>query len=199
VEHETSVGREAKSAVNDLLGGDGVFPPNAPVDEGTFGGAVARLTHTGGLRWSLAADVLGGEGRATGRLYGDLRKDVGDRRGATLRLKAGIATSPTLAQSAFRLGGLATVRGFEYGERRGQAFWAAQLDLAPFGGRLRPVAFVDAGQADRPGDLLSSQALAGAGVGVSIFGGALRFDLSHPITPDTGGKVRFDILVQAVR
>ena len=75
----------------------------------------------------------------------------------------------------------------------------AQLDLAPFGGRLRPVAFVDVGQADRPGDLFSSTALAGAGVGVSIFHGALRFDLSHPLTPDTGGKVRFDIVVQAVR
>jgi hemolysin activation/secretion protein len=91
------------------------------------------------------------------------------------------------------------VRGFEYGERRGQAFWAAQLDLAPIAGRLRPVAFVDVGQAARPGDLFSSEALAGAGVGVSIFNGALRFDLSHPLTPDTGGKVRFDIVVQAAR
>jgi hemolysin activation/secretion protein len=110
-----------------------------------------------------------------------------------------VATRPTLRQSLFRLGGLATVRGFEYGERRGQAFWAAQLDIAPIRGRLRPVAFVDAGQADRPEDLFSSTALAGAGVGLSLFGGALRFDLSHPLTPDTGGKVRFDIVVQAAR
>jgi hypothetical protein len=199
VERETTVRRKAKSAVNDFLGGDGVFPPNPPVDEGTFVGGLAHLTHTGGFHWGLTADVLGGEVGTTGRLYGDLRKDVGGGSGATLRLKAGIATSPTLAQSAFRLGGLATVRGFEYGERRGQSFWAAQLDLAPFGGRLRPVAFVDVGQADRPGDLFSSTALAGAGVGLSFFRGALRFDLSHPITPDTGGKVRFDIVVQAVR
>jgi len=42
-------------------------------------------------------------------------------------------------------------------------------------------------------------ALAGAGVGLSVFNGALRFDLSHPLTPDTGGKVRFDIVVQAAR
>ena len=58
---------------------------------------------------------------------------------------------------------------------------------------------MDAGQADRVGDLFSGTALAGAGVGLSLFGGALRFDLSHPITPDTGGKVRFDIVVQAAR
>jgi hypothetical protein len=199
VERQTSVGREARSAVNDFLVGDGVFPPNAPVDEGTFAGGSARVAHTAGLRWSVTADVLGGEGRTTGRLFGNLHQHFGGDRGATLRVKAGIATSPTLQQSQFRLGGLATVRGFEYGERRGQAFWAAQLDVAPLTGRLRPVAFVDAGQAARPGDLFSSKALAGAGVGLSIFNGALRFDLSHQLTPDTGGKVRFDIVVQAAR
>ena len=199
VEHQTSVGREAKSAVNDFLGGDGVFPPNPPVDQGTFAGGSARVAHSAGVRFSVTADVLGGEGRTTGRLFGELHQSVGGDQGATLRVKAGIATSPTLQQSQFRLGGLATVRGFEYGARRGQAFWAAQLDVTPLKGRLRPVAFVDAGQAARPGDLFSSEALAGAGIGLSVFNGALRFDLSHPLTPDTGGKVRFDIIVQAAR
>ena len=199
VERETSVARKAKSAINDFLGGDGVFPPNAPVDEGTFAGASARLAHTGGVRWNLTADVLGGAGQTTGRLFGDFRADAGGNAGATLRLKAGVATSPTLAQSEFRLGGPATVRGFEYGVKRGPAFWVAQLDVAPLGGRLRPVVFLDAGQADRPADLFSSTAFAGAGVGVSLFHGVLRFDLSHPLTPDDGGKVRFDIVVQAVR
>jgi hypothetical protein len=41
--------------------------------------------------------------------------------------------------------------------------------------------------------------LAGAGAGLSFFGGALRLEVSHPLTPDTGGKVRFDIVVQAPR
>ena len=199
VEHETTVRREAKSAVNDLLGGDGEFPPNAPVDPGTYGGASVRLTHVGAVRWSLTADVLGNADHTTGRLFGDLRVEAGDRLGATLRLKAGIATSPTLQQTLFRLGGEQTIRGFDYGSRRGQAFWAAQLDVSPFGGRLRPVAFVDAGQAADPSDLFSSTALAGAGLGLSMYNGILRFDLSHRLTPDTGGPVRFDIVVQAPR
>ena len=199
VERQQSAGRRATSAVNDFLGGDGRFPPNPPVDEGTFAAASARLSHTGGLRWNVAADVLGGADQVTGRLYGALRRDVGDRAGASLRLAAGVATSPGPPQSQFRLGGLATVRGFDYAERRGQAFWSAQLDIAPFGGRLRPVAFVDAGQASRVADLFSSGALVGAGAGLSLFGGVLRFDLSHPLTPDTGGKVRFDIVVRAMR
>ena len=157
------------------------------------------LGHTAGVRWSVTADVLGGDGERPGELFGDLRQQYRRRPGRHAAGEGGIATSPTLQQSQFRLGGLATVRGFEYGARRGQAFWAAQLDVAPLKGRLRPVAFVDAGQAARPGDLFSSKALAGAGVGLSLFNGALRFDLSHPLTPDIGGKVRFDIVVQAAR
>ena len=77
---------------------------------------------------------------------------------ATLRVKAGIATSPTLQQSQFRLGGLATVRGFEYGTRAGvRRSGPRSWTSSPLKGRLRPVAFVDAGQAARPGDLFSSR------------------------------------------
>jgi Haemolysin secretion/activation protein ShlB/FhaC/HecB len=199
VERETSVEREAHSAVNDFLGGDGEFPPNPPVSEGTYGGASLRLTKVGTVRWDMAADLLGNGDHTTGRLYGDLRLDAGGAVGGTLRLKAGVATSPTLPQSLFRLGGEATVRGFDYGTRRGQSFWAAQLDVSPLGGRLQPIAFVDAGQTAGPGDLFSSTVLAGAGAGVSLFGGALRFDLSHPLTPNSGGKVRFDIVVGTPR
>jgi hypothetical protein len=198
-ERETSVGRSAKSAVNDFLGGSGLFPPNPAVDQGTFGNGWVRLIGTGSIRWKVAADLIGGEGHSTGRLYGEARHSVGGRRGVTLGVKAGIATSPTLQQSLFRLGGLATVRGFDYGERRGSAFWSAQLDVAPLKGRFRPVAFLDAGQAAAPSDLFSSRALVGGGLGLSLLNGVLRFDLSHPISPDTHRKVRFDLVVQAPR
>ena len=199
VEHQESVAREAKSGINDFLGGSGKFPENPPIDEGTFGGAGVRVTGYGARRWTVGTDVLGGEGRTTARLYGSLRQNVGDARGATLRVAGGIATSPTLAQSNFRLGGLTTVRGFDYGSRQGQAFWAAQLDLAPIPGRIRPVVFIDAGQAGDADQLFETEALVGAGAGVSFFNGLLRFDLSHPLHPDTGGKLRFDIVLQAVR
>ena len=197
-ERQTSVDRAAESEVNDFLGGTGVFPLNPPVDEGHFGGGFARLSGVGDLRWHATADVLGGAGTTTGRLYGDLRYGIGGSRGLTVRLKSGIATSPTLPQSEFRLGGIGTVRGHEYGERRGQSFWAAQVDVAPVKGRLRPVLFVDAGQAGGAESLLSGKVLAGAGVGLSMFGGFLRFDLSHSLAPDDPG-LRFDIAVQQPR
>ncbi|HEY8258991.1 MAG TPA: ShlB/FhaC/HecB family hemolysin secretion/activation protein [Gemmatimonadales bacterium] len=199
VEREASMGREAKSSVNDFLGGSGVFPPNPPVAEGTYGGVWARLDGYGRRRWRMTLDLLAGEGHTVGRVYGQVRQDVGNKGGATLELKAGIASTPTLPQSLFRLGGVSTVRGFDYATLRGPAFWAARLDVAPFRGRLRPVIFADAGQAARAEDLFSSQALVGAGAGLSVFNGVLRFDLSYPVSPDIGGKVRFDIVVQAAR
>jgi hypothetical protein len=199
VERQSAVARAAGSEINDFLGGSGTFPANAPVDEGTFGGGYVRVSGIGETRWWVTADLLGGGGQATGRLFGELRRSLGEARGVTLRVKSGLATRPTLRQSQFRLGGINTVRGFEYGSVRGQAFWAAQLDITPIRGRLRPVVFIDAGQAARPDELFGSTALVGGGVGLSLFGGLLRFDLSHPISPDTGGKLRFDIVVQGVR
>jgi hypothetical protein len=197
-ERQTSVARAAASEVNDFLGGSGVFPPNPPVDDGRFVGGHVRLSGAGAFRWHATADVLGGEGRTTGRVYGEVRRSVGKRQGLTVRVKGGIATEPTLRQTAFRLGGIGTVRGHDYGARSGQAFWAGQLDVTPLAGRLRPVLFVDAGQAGAAGSVFSGRVLSGAGVGLSVFGGLLRLDLSRAVTPDEA-TIRFDIVVQGAR
>ena len=199
VERQHSVARTARSAINDFLGGSGRFPPNPLIKEGVFGGVATRLSGFGGVRWNLALDAWGGEGATTARLYGDLRRSFGWRRAVTIQLKAGVGTEPTLPQTLFRVGGVHTVRGFEYGVLGSAAFWAAQLDLAPIGGRIRPVLFVDAGQGAPAGDLFSSKALVGGGVGVSLFHGLVRLDFSRPISPDSEGKVRFDLIFQGVR
>jgi hypothetical protein len=200
VEQQRSVVREATAKVNDWLGGDGRFPENPPIDEGTFGGLEARVTGTsvGPSRWWIAADGLAGAGTQTARLYGELTQKVGSRAGATLRLKGGIASSPTLQQMQFRAGGLATVRGFDYGTQRGQAFWAAQLDVTPLKSRIRPVVFLDAGRASPAGSLFSGRVLVGAGAGLSLLGGLMRFDLSRRLSPDVA-RVRFDLVIGAVR
>jgi hemolysin activation/secretion protein len=150
------------------------------------------------MRWSVTADLLGGEGLVTGRFFGEIRQSFGGRRGATIRAKAGIATSTDLAQMQFRAGGVNTVRGFDYGTLRGQAFWAAQLDVAPIAGRIRPVLFADAGRASAPGDLFNGRVLAGAGVGLSVFGGLLRIDLSRRLSPGDG-TLRLDVTAGAPR
>jgi hypothetical protein len=198
VEEQRSVIREATSGVNDFLGGDGVFPDNPPITEGTFVGGAVTLSGVIGPRWAVTVDALGGEGLFTGRIFGQIRQSFGGRRGVTIRGKAGIATSTDLDQMQFRAGGVNTVRGFDYGTQRGQALWAAQLDIAPIPGRIRPVLFADAGQATEPGDLFQGEVLVGAGVGVSIFGGLLRFDLSRALSPGDA-TLRFDIVAGAPR
>ncbi len=188
LERQRSAARTAKSAINDALGGTGFFPPNPPVDEETYGGMFVRFDGFGGHRWMLTADVVGTDDRATARVFGEYRHGFGSRQGGTLRLKSGIGAEPVFAQTAFRLGGTQTVRGFPYGRARGPAFWSAQLDVTPFGWLIRPVAFLDAGQTGPVGDLFSRDVLVGGGIGLSLFRGLIRFDFSVPVTPDVGGK-----------
>ncbi|HEU4799265.1 MAG TPA: hypothetical protein VFS94_01410 [Gemmatimonadales bacterium] len=202
-ERQRSTLREARSAVNDWLGGTGQFPLNPPILEGDFGVAGVRVDHFGGLRWTLAADGLKGAGVTSGRVWGEARKGWGGARGFTVRLKGGVADAAAPPQMLFRLGGQATVRGFEYASIRAPAFWAAQLDVSPLNGTIRPLLFLDAGQAGSGKDLFGTEALVGGGIGVSMYSPLLRttlirFDLSHPITPE-GGEWRFDLVFSPVR
>jgi hypothetical protein len=203
-ERQRSVTREARSGVNDFFGGTGVFPANPPIADGDYGIASLRVARLAGIRWSLAVEGMAGEGEVTGRVFGDVRYGRGGARGYTVRLKAGVAESAAPPQMQFRLGGMQSVRGFQYGAIAAPAFWAAQLDVSPLRGTIRPIFFVDAGQAAALDALFESRALVGGGVGVSIYSPLLRttlirLDLSHPISPDEGGKWRFDIILSPVR
>lgn len=194
--------RSMANAVGEVLSDD-EFPANAPIDEGTFGGAALGVRGSGPVRWGLTTDILSGEGRTTGRVYGDSRVDIGRGRGVTVRLKAGIGTSPTLSQMAFAVGGLATVRGYDLGELRGQAMWSAQVDVSPFRGALRPVLFGDAGWAGDPDDMQSNQTLLGAGIGISLYSklfrsSLIRLDLSRGMRPERP-RLRVDLSISGVR
>jgi len=199
IEDQSSVTSEAKSLLNDIFS-NGLFDPNPAITEGTFGGFTARLDgRTGRARWVLGADVLAGEAGETGKLFGEWRQPVSSgRAGLTLTARAGIATDEPLPQSAFRVGGLATVRGFPYGTIRDQAFWAVQSDLGIGRGGVRPVLFVDAGQGGPRRDFFDREILVGGGGGLSFLNGLMRLDVSFPITP-SGGDPRFDIVFLAPR
>lgn len=199
VEDHASVTTEATSAVHDLYG-DGIFAGNPPVASGTFGGATARLEgRLGAGRWVLGGDLLSGAPGTTAKLFGELRQRLGTgRAGVTVTTRAGMATDDPLPQSAFRLGGQATVRGHPYGVLQGQGFWSVQADLGLGRKAIRPVLFADAGQAGPRQGFFDRQVLSGAGVGVSFFGGIVRFDLSIPIAPESGDP-RFDLVFIAPR
>jgi hypothetical protein len=198
-EDQQSVSTEARSAINDFLGGSGDFPPNPGVTEGFFVGLTATLDGVAGTgTWRVGAEGLGGADVVVGRFMAELRQRAFGMRGVTVTGRAGVATSDTLPQAQFRLGGLETVRGFNYGTYQGQAFWSLQGDWTPLKGKVRPVLFVDVGQAGSVGSVLSQQPLVGAGAGLSFFNGIARFDFSVPLQGPAHG-LRFDIQFGAPR
>jgi len=198
-EDQQSVETDATSAINDFLGGSGDFPPNPPVSEGFFVGVTATLSGVAGTgTWRLGAEGLGGEEGTTGRFMVELRQRAFGMRGVTLTGRGGVATTDPLPQMAFRLGGLQTVRGFDYGTYQGQAFWSVQGDWTPLKGRIRPVLFADVGQAGEVGSLFSQTPLVGVGAGLSFFNGIVRFDFSVPLQGPASG-LRFDIQFGAPR
>lgn len=203
VQDERSVTATSRARVNDFFGGSGNFQPGNPaVTEGWFGRTGVGLRGAGPLRWTAQGDLVRGAGQTVGRAWADARVEVGRHAGATLRVKAGVQTTNTLPQLAWRLGGPNTVRGFAYGAETGAGFWAAQLDVAPVRLPLRPVFFVDAGRAGAVDALVSGDVQVGGGVGLALYSrtlstGFLRLDFSRPFV--TGGTWRFDLVLGAVR
>ena len=201
-EDERSVTSKARAFFPRIAGTDGYFPATDPVREGLATGAGLRFDHTGtSTRWLLDAEGLYTTGRGAGRIAAEFRVQhlAGDW--ATLRIKGGLAAGvDSVPQLALHAGGLNTVRGYDFGVAQGDALWAAQLDITrPSRGAVKLVGFVDAGQAGNRAEFGSAPFLSGAGMGVSVLGGFIRAELSHPITETTGRGFRFDLLFSGVR
>ncbi len=201
-EDQQSVGNSARTTIPRLFGTDGYFPRNDPVREGFAVGALVRLDHTGNsARWSLQGDGLQVSGRAAGRLAAELRLPRLAGGWLTARLKGGLALgADSVPQLALRAGGINTVRGYDFGVTHGNALWSAQVDLSrPGKGAIKPVFFLDAGQAGDRATFGDALFLSGAGAGFSLLGGFMRAELSHPITHAAGRGFRFDLVFGAPR
>lgn len=196
-ERQRSMRTEAGSAVNDLLGGSGVMPPNPEVAEGDFvRGLVSPHRRFGAVDVRLGLEGLAGKpgGGMRGWVTARVPFRMLDRTG-TLGLKSGYALGDSLPQLRFRAGGPATVRGYDYGTRVGAGVWAAQLDLAlTRSWLLAPVVFVDVGDTFDRG---SFDPLVGVGGGVSLLGGLVRFNGAVGLNPRS--DFRFDLLFRAPR
>ncbi|MBN2171016.1 MAG: BamA/TamA family outer membrane protein, partial [Candidatus Krumholzibacteriota bacterium] len=183
----------------------GVFRPNPPVDEGSlravFGNA--RL----GTRFSYLElayercgdDVMEGDfdyERLAGTLRGRLR--LGRRQHLDVRLAGGGALTGALpVQRQFVVGGLGTVRGYDYQSLLVPA--ASGGAAAPYGGQKMVLAnaeytfaidrdfdvflFYDAGMAweDRKADVELDQLKGGAGLGVEIEDAGLRVTIAKAL------------------
>lgn len=194
-ENHQTVGTVAESRVNDVFFGDGIFRPNRPARDRLYGALATRYDVRGsGVKWSLGADALAGGELVVGRLWSDLEFRKGPLRA---HVAAGATTRPDVPQRLLRAGGPLTVRGYDYGERLGEAMWSAQIEAA-----LRPGAFVnpyvfsDIGNADRFADILSAPPLIGIGGGVALNLYVLeaRLQLSKALGKNNGEPACLDLL-----
>ena len=174
--------------------GNRAFQANPAVSEGWFAhGRLSRHGRVGPVSLAPGVEVVAGEVGSAGRAW----TSVGIPftvlgLGGALRLKAAITRGDSLPQLASRLGGPATVRGYTYGVRQGRELWAAQLDIALSRSRLlAPVVFFDVG------DTFTADPLIGAGAGLSLLNGLMRFNLSKGLRPVE--SLRFDLLFRAPR
>ena len=195
VQAERSVATVATSRVNDALGGDGRFPANPPVADGEYLRlVVSRADALGPVTLRTGSDLAFGGGPAAVRFWARGRaffRLAG--RGTTVSGTVGTVAGERLPQLLLRVGGPATVRGHDYGVRTGRTAWAVQLDWnLRLRGVVMPVVFLDVG--DR---VPTRDPLVGAGLGVALIGGLLRFDLSKEVNP--GGPFRFDLTTRLPR
>lgn len=179
------------------------FEPNFEAVRGIYVGARTRYTHSFGLDpqgFRLFSDTRLEGARGDSGSYGRVALDLTASRGigngaASLTVAGGSSAGILPTQRFWFLGGSHTVRGQRPGIAAGNAFWLARGELAHGVGAIRPVVFADLGWAgDRTRWRDVGQPLSGAGAGVSVMDGLVRFDVARGIHPER--KWRVDAYVE---
>ncbi len=196
VEHQQSVATAARAGLPRIFSGGWYFPGNVSVREGTAIGAHLQIDQS---RYdhdlTLRGEVLSVDGAVAGRAVAAASFDAV---GGWVRTKVRAGYAPgslSVPQMGMMVGGRESIRGRDFAEAFGEYGWSVQLDIARPGlGALRWGIFADAGQAAAVHDAGDAPVLGAVGVGVSLAGGLIRADLSHPVGYNHRNHgVRFDL------
>ena len=166
------------------------FARNIPAEPGSYAGVNGSLSrmlvqHPGGLRITgiLRAEAATGTFQyATASVESSISENLGRVR-ASLTGSAGNSFGRVPVQRSYMLGGLRTVRGEPPAAQSGDAFWFTRAELGTRQGVFRPVVFYDVGWAGSRSAFSRGGSLRGAGAGVSLLDGLLRFDVSRGLGP----------------
>jgi len=193
---------ETQASLPHLFNSGNVFRPNIMADTADQAGVAVRL------RTSRALGVnstIGGELSGSGET-GDYEFGKGalTLRGTTVLAgialgiegAAGTSSGGLPVQSQFYLGGPYTLRGYDGGVMRGDAFWRGRIEVGTSMPAVRLVTFSDLGWAGDRADFTNSRPLIGWGVGAAFLDGIVRLDLSHGTRPPMGW--RFDIYLDGL-
>ncbi len=174
------------------------FVDNIAAERGTLAGAELRLQPSFGLdpRGARLRTDLRLEGGAADFEYGrgavdlTLSQGLGRRVEVAITGGAGSSVGTLPIQRQWFLGGPHTIRGHAPGTMNGDSYWMARGELGTAFAVARPVVFYDVGWAGARQDFSQpGQPMSGAGFGVSLLEGLMRFDVSRAIRPSTGWRV----------
>jgi hypothetical protein len=194
-ERQRSAAATEGSVLHDVFFGDGRLPPNPAITEGDFGRMLVsrRFGDVVGPHVEVGVEGLAGTTASGARAWivADAAFAVVGRR-ARVAARAGHVLGDSLPQLAFRAGGRYTVRGYEYGARRGRGVWAVQgeVEIVP-NGWVAPLLIADVGNVIGGG---GGDPLVGVGLGLAVGNGWLRIDLVKGVHPST--VVRADVGVR---
>ena len=178
--------------------GSGKFDPNIDAERGDIAGVGASVIGSAGedpRGWRLISDARMEAAGGTfdyARALLDLTLSHPFALGTTASVTgvAGAAAGQPPIQKMFFVGGPQTVRGVDAGSEIGDAFWLTRAELGLKGKVVRPVFFGDVGWAGNRDDWQHpGTPLAGAGVGMSVLDGLVRFDAAKAINPSNGVRV----------
>jgi hypothetical protein len=200
-ERHAAVEARASFSVPRLLDGDRTVRENVAAAPADQAGATLRLRSGTGL--DPAAARLGGELELHGetgdfdfvrpalRLRGAL--PLGRRLAFGLEAAGGAGFGDVPPQRLWQLGGVASLRGYDGGATRGEAFWRTRAELGLGLPAARVALFTDAGRAGPRDDLLQARPLRSAGVGLSALDGLVRVDLARALDGPRGWRLHFQL------
>ncbi|HEX8697019.1 MAG TPA: hypothetical protein VF746_31665, partial [Longimicrobium sp.] len=187
-EHQKAVTEVTDASLRGLVG-DFDFRPNFAADRADQAGAAFTWRPVADLRllgthWAVEAYAEGQAGTFRfARPALTLRAGVplpGPLEGA-LEGAAGTSFGDVPAQGLWRLGGSASLRGYDASTAVGTAFWRGRAEVATGAGPVRLALFSDAGWAGDRGEWSSGRPLWSAGAGVSFLQGVVRVDLARAL------------------
>jgi hypothetical protein len=196
-EQERTAIQKTTISLADLVFGS-TFEPNFEAYRSVFLGGRTRHTSTFGLDpqgFRLFTDTRLESAWADTGAYGRGAVDVTASHGigngaAAITLAAGSSVGVMPAQRFWYLGGTQTVRGQRPGLETGNAVWLARAEVAHGVGVVRPVVFADFGWAgDRNAWSRIGLPMSGAGAGMSLLDGLIRFDVARGINPERNWRV----------
>lgn len=145
--------------------------------------------------FTRVADSASNSGYGRVMLDGTLTRNVGAL-AVAFTGAVGASAGRLPVQRAFYIGGLQTVRGqapqADAVGHAGDSFWLRRAEAGPKWRALRPTLFYDIGWAGpRPEFIHSTHPLSGAGVGLALLDGLLKFDAARGL--ERGQSWRLDL------